>query len=213
MSSFSFQDIIYLLSLGLQEPPWLFTAIPLHAASVPAVLPSRSPLNVSTSLLTAGLCLGCSISLRCFLHNFRSHFISSFRSLLKYHFFRDSFSGYNFSTSFVTTLLCFIFYYTTYHHLAYHIFPCLLFVFSLLEYYLQRVWILCLLLYFQILEESLICSGQSVFDEGMNDLVNELSWQVCRPEQNLWLSYMMDIIYALDAEDLVPLGWVMRIEK
>ena len=75
------------------------------------------------------------------------------------------------------------------------------------------MWILCLLLYFQILEESLICSGQSVFDEGMNDLVNELSWQVCRPEQNLWLSYVMDIIYALDAEDLVPLGWVMRIEK
>lgn len=60
--------------------------------------------------------------------------------------------------------------------------------------------LLCLLLYFQDLEDSLVYSGQSIFEEGMNDLLNELAWQVCRPKQNLWLSYVIDIIYALDAE-------------
>lgn len=63
-----------------------------------------------------------------------------------------------------------------------------------LEYNLQRVWILSPLLYFQNWEQSLVYSGESTFYEGMNELLNEWSCQVCRPQQSLWLSYLIDIM-------------------
>lgn len=50
---------------------------------------------------------------------------------------------------------------------------------------------------FQNLEESLVYRAHSIFDEGMSGMMNEFVWQ---PRQNLWLSYVIDITYALDAE-------------
>lgn len=125
MASFCFQNKIQLLSRGLKEPPCLFPTTLLHVPSNPAILPSCSSLNVSSSFLTAGLRPCCSISLGQFPpDSFRTHLLQELCSNLTFQRF--------FLWLQPLPVICIHFtqFYFLLYHLTYYISTCLLFVSS-----------------------------------------------------------------------------------